>query len=95
MPFLNPLSSLQLQMFMKKNTVVLKELIKHNSLNKIDKYKVYLVTNLLFELHLGGIFSHTKKHFSTLILFHQIYYFLTKHSPNFFEKNMHHRCIVL
>ena len=63
MPFLYPLFFLQLQIFVKNNLAILKELVGHNSLNKFSKYKFYIIKNLLCELHLGNIFSHSKQDF--------------------------------
>ena len=88
-PFLCPLSFLQLQIFVKKNLVVLKEFVKHNSLNKFSKYKFYIIKDLLCELHLGGIFSHLKQDFWILIFLHRAQYFLATHSQcSFWRKNV-------
>ncbi len=63
MPLLDPLFFLQLQTFVKKNLVVLKKFFKYNSLNKFSKYDFYGIKDLLAELHLGGIFSHSEQDF--------------------------------
>ena len=61
MPLLYPLFFLQLQTFIKKNLVVLKEFVEHNSLNKLSKYKFYEIKDLLSALHLAVIFSHSEQ----------------------------------
>ena len=63
MPFLYLLFFLQLQTFVKKNLVVLKEFVEHNSLNKFSKYKFYGIKDLLSELYFAGIFSHSEQDF--------------------------------
>ncbi len=96
MPLLYPLFFLQLQTFIKKNLVVLKEFVEHNSLNKLSKYKFYEIKDLLSALHLAVIFSHSEQDFWTLIFLHRAQYFFATHSQRSFWKRhaSQMRCFV-